>query len=321
MKVLYVTNMYPQGENDYYGIFVKEQVEYLKENFGVEPEIYFIRGNRKYWGYWEYLKSIVVINWMLASRKYDAVHIHYGLSGLFLLLNFWYPSKRVFVTYHGGDFLIDQGRKWQVKISHALARKVGKVVAINERIYQAVKEKGLQPVLIPCGIDTDFFKPADRDQFYKNGKFTVVFPGDPARWVKNYPLFQQIVQRLRSETEIEVEEKVLVKCNRAQVREIIQQADCLLLTSFTEASPQVVKEALACNLPVIATRVGDVEKTLKGLPGCSVHDKEDQEGFVRDLAKLAESQGRKEGLRQRIFDLELDQRTVCRKVFEMYQGK
>src|SRR5213076_2028526 len=47
-------------------------------------------------------------------------------------------------------------------------------------------------------------------------------------------------------------------------------ADALVLTSFTEGSPNVVKEAMACELPIVATPAGDVPERLQGVPGCYV---------------------------------------------------
>jgi glycosyltransferase involved in cell wall biosynthesis len=47
-------------------------------------------------------------------------------------------------------------------------------------------------------------------------------------------------------------------------------ADVLLVTSFTEGSPTVVQEAMACNLPVVSVDVGDVRERLQGVAACEV---------------------------------------------------
>src|SRR5688500_6090922 len=44
--------------------------------------------------------------------------------------------------------------------------------------------------------------------------------------------------------------------------------DVLILTSTHEGSPNVVKEALACNLPVVAVNVGDIATRLAAVDGC-----------------------------------------------------
>ncbi|MES1198317.1 MAG: hypothetical protein ABUL41_03475, partial [Chitinophagaceae bacterium] len=120
--------MYPSHEGDYAGIFIKEQVEYLRRNFKVEPEIFVINGKRKF-GNLSYFLSVFKINFKLAFTKYDKVHIHYGLSGLFLFLNFFYQKKNIFLTIHGGDIAKEQKRWVQVFLTKILIKKVNVVIA------------------------------------------------------------------------------------------------------------------------------------------------------------------------------------------------
>ena len=52
---------------------------------------------------------------------------------------------------------------------------------------------------------------------------------------------------------------------REQVPLLYNAVDCGLLTSFTEGSPQFVKEAIACGCPVVSTDVGDAAEVIDGV--------------------------------------------------------
>ncbi len=57
---------------------------------------------------------------------------------------------------------------------------------------------------------------------------------------------------------------------RTEVNWLMCAADCLLLTSRSEGSPQVVKEAMACGCPIVSVDVGDVRERVEGIEGCYV---------------------------------------------------
>ena len=123
MKVLFVTNMYPVVSMQHYGIFVKEQIDQLRKHFGISPKLYFINARDR--GKWEYIKSIFKIRTLVKRHAIDAIHIHYGISGIFLFL--FRPKAKVFLTLHGGDILRSQGFFLQNVISKLIIKKVDKV--------------------------------------------------------------------------------------------------------------------------------------------------------------------------------------------------
>ena len=94
----------------------------------------------------------------------------------------------------------------------------------------------------------------------------------------------------------------------------------MLLTSFSEGSPQIVKEAMACNLPVVSTNVGDVEWLFGNEPGHYLTSFEPED--VAEKLKLAfdfkEKFGRTNG-RQRIIELGLDSETIANKIVKIYR--
>ena len=104
MKVLFITNMYPVPDYIYFGIHVKEQIEALKQNEDVEGDVYFINGRENKMNYF---KSIAALRNIIEKGRYDLIHIHYGISGLFLL--FFSPKIPVFVTLHSGELFQKKG--------------------------------------------------------------------------------------------------------------------------------------------------------------------------------------------------------------------
>src|SRR5690606_2647421 len=145
-----------------------------------------------------------------------------------------------------------------------------KVVILSKEMEDVVRRLGVAYEIIPCGVDADFFVPTGKVFGRTKRSRTRVFPGDPEVQAKNFPLFMDLIDKLRSQSDVHVEVKCLVNLSREGVKELMNTADCLVMTSFSEGSPQTLKEALACGLPVVSVNVGDVQCMLENIPGCYV---------------------------------------------------
>ncbi|MGB3545817.1 MAG: glycosyltransferase [Saprospiraceae bacterium] len=265
MRVLYVTNMYPGPDHPVYGVFVKEQIDGLTEAAAFEHDVYYIDSRRR--GARAYLRSLLEVPRMIRKNGYDLVHIHYGLAGLWRLL--YTPPCPVFLSLHGADILAEQGKTTQVALTKRLLPLVDRVFTLSAAMEKVVSAHTNRYERLPCGVNTDFFRPGPTPLTTPEDKL-LVFPGPPAVEVKNFPLFEQTIHLVRRATGLRIEYACLEKLSRAGVRDLFQRADCLLMTSISEGSPQSVKEALSCGLPVVAVDVGDVREMLTGIPHCHV---------------------------------------------------
>ena len=323
LKVLVVTNMYPTADRPYFGIFVKEQIDAIKKYYpNVAYDIYSIdgggvKGKSKWLSLVNYLKSVWEIDNLLRKQHYDLVHVHYGFSG-FYLLNPFHKRIPVLVTLHGGDIQPEQKKQFQVFATRRILRKASFAITLNERMDDIVRHYIKSTKIIPCSIDSSLFEPAP-DKKRHSDMPLVVFPSKKERFEKDYPLFEETIALLKTQYGIDCEIVEVKNMSRKEVKELYQKANLLLMTSISEGSPQVVKEAMACNLPVVSTPVGDVRVLLDGVKGCAVADQHD----AHELARLANDSlsGKLDGRNgsDQIKLLGLDSKTVSDKIYDIYQ--
>ena len=321
MKILLVTNMFPTKEIPFFGIFVKEQMKAVEELYpGVIYDVYFIEGGSLLGGGFlksvkNYIKSIIVINKKINEGDYDLTHIHFGLAGLFMLMPF---RKRIptILTLHGGDILVEQNGSWEVKITKQIIKRCVYTISLNDRMLEIVKRYTPNTSIIPCAVDTQLFVPPKKIQ--NNKKPLIVFPSAKTRTVKNYPLFINVLEIIRKEYGINCDFCEIDQMGREEVCLLFQRADLLLMTSISEGSPQVVKEAMSCNLPVVSTPVGDVRLLLEGVKNSAVA----QTHNADELAKLCVDSLKKriDGIdgREKIIQLGIDRNTIANKIYKLY---
>ncbi len=317
MNILYITNMFPTPSNPVSGIFVKEQIQDVAGLFDCQYEVHLIDGIHK--GKSEYLKSIFEVPRKVRKGNYDIIHIHYGLSGLFLL--FFKPKSKVFLTLHGSDILREGGNKWQVFLTKRILSKVDKVFILNGKMEKIVKRRNANFENLPCGVNTDFFKPLKDWPAKNSNEKLIVFPNSPARIVKNYPLFEKTIRYLNEQFPMGFEFRCIENLSREGVRDLLSEADCLLMTSKSEGSPQVVKEALSCGTPVVTVPVGDVREMLKEVPHCFVADSMNDPKELGQLV-LKAIKGKTDGLRIRKAFIEkgkYDHESVAQRLIANYE--
>ena len=249
MRVLIVTNLYPTAERPFICQFVKEQVESMRKHYpDMTIDVRLIEGDRPRWAY---LREMHRLPAVVKKGRYDIVHAHFGLT----LVSTLRVRAPVVVTFHGSDLLANPTKL----VSRLLAPRASRVIVVSQKLRDAL---GYGDV-IPCGIRVNNFA---LPSSYENktiprmpSKLKILFPSDPARKVKNYGLFKAICQELERRGN-KVEEVHLVNIDRAKVPEVYWNCDVMLLTSLSEGSPTVIKEAIAAKLPFVSVDVGDVKE-------------------------------------------------------------
>src|SRR3990170_4191485 len=223
LRVLVLTNMYPSPpRRPALGIFVKEQVESLREA-GLEVDVLFVDGpaNRLnyLWGFFRLWRR-------LRAKKYDLIHAHYVFSALIALAQ---PSLPVVATFHSGEVL---GGSFERTLSHFVSKRVDLNVAVSREVLGKLKGRCC---VIPCGVDTGRFFPVDRSE-----------------------------ARARLGLSQDAKLVLFAAAMRPEKRfDLVKEA-------FEIVKGQREDAALACNLPVVSTDVGDVRELIGSVPGCYI---------------------------------------------------
>jgi teichuronic acid biosynthesis glycosyltransferase TuaC len=256
-------------------------------------------------GYWKHIK---MLKQNLSEKKYDLLHAHNSVVGLLCIFQRKVP---VIVTFHGSDINFPR-----LNIISSLVSLFAKhIIFVSEKLQKKmyVKIKTSKFSVIPCGVDMKIFKPQNKEQ---SGKKIILFASSFQVFIKNSEFAKTSVSLIDKDFDlVELKDK-----SRVEVNELLNKADLLLLTSFSEGSPQIIKEAMACNCPIVSTDVGDVREVIGDTKGCYIcsFDPNDVADKIKAALDFAWTNGRTNG-RQRIIEMGLDSETVAKKIIEVYQ--
>jgi glycosyltransferase involved in cell wall biosynthesis len=293
VKILAITNMYPSLQRPGSGVFVEQQIKGLLSR-GLDVRVMFF--DRRKEGASVYYRISALLQRQLADFAPDLVHVMYGgvMADQVTKQRGLPPTV---VTFHGSDLLGENlsglARKlisrYGVHCSRKAARRVEGIIVVGRHLLKALGAgiAATKVQVIPCGIDLERFKPLDQQQCrerlaWQPADFHVLFAtseGDP---VKRPELARAAVGLLHGKYG-DVKFHVLSGTPNSEVPYWLNAADVLLLTSKHEGSPTIVKEALACGLPVVSVPVGDVRERIAGIDGCHLAEPESE-----DLARKLE---------------------------------
>lgn len=310
MKVLFVCSGNKSNEP---GVVVSNQAQSLQaEGIGID---YFLIGQKGIKGY---IKHISLLRQYLKENPYDVVHAH-GISSIVATLA---RAKPLVVSLLGSELneskLLRKGLRFfaKSKWDHTIVKSEDMVKKLGIKNHRSLS-------VLPNGVNAEVYKPIseaeenDKFNISKSSKQRVLWLADPSRKSKNFPL---ALKAIKSLDESKVELLQVHNIPAEQVPYYINSSDVVLLTSLWEGSPNIVKEAMACNKPIVATKVGDVEWLFGNKPGHFITSFEPQDvaDKIAEALVFAEQYGQTNG-RNRLIELQLDSQTIAQRIIEVYK--
>ena len=260
MRALIVTNMWPSASEPALGSFVRDQVDALRELDGVDIEVFaFPPGG--------YARAARELRRRHRRGEFDLVHAHFGLSAWPALALRGTPHA---VTLHGTDLRHPRSKR----ITRAALPFLDLVAAVSPELAREVPGAGgrRRVAVLPCGVDLDRFAPIPRAEARTRlgippDEPCLLFPADPARPSKRFDRAQQIAEGTRLLT--------LGRVHPFEVPLYVNAASAVVVPSDQEGFGLAVLEALACDVPVLATPLGIHPTALDALPGtlCAPYDR------------------------------------------------
>jgi glycosyltransferase involved in cell wall biosynthesis len=298
MRVLLVTALYPTPERPAWGTFVRTQVEALREA-GTDVEVLLVRGRSSKLAY---PAAVAALRRRLAADAHDVVHAHYGLVGLVSRLQ---RRRPLVVSFHGSDLLggprgdgtLPWHRRLEAASSRLLARWIDAAIVQSDEMARHIPV-GTPTHVIPHEVDLGLFRPVARDEARARlglppNRTYVLFAANPDIGLKGYPIAEAVARDLRG-GDPAIELLTVWRESQERFALYLSAADLLLFPSVQEGSPNVIKQAMACNLPLVSTDVGDVRARVEGVAGCAIAERTTA-AFAAAGRRLLERGGRSEG--------------------------
>lgn len=262
MKILFVHNMLPEDQSPS-GIFVYEQARNLNAQAeNIEVTLFALRRNK--FSILNYLNFIPLLR-EIKKNSIDVVHAHYGLCliTVYLASIFFRGKIKYAATYHGSD-LFRGGVVGLISNLFCYLLKAIPIIVSDRMKPLLWPANSIRAKTIPCAVNLP------SNEMKESFKFlTALFPGDPARDVKNFDGYLRLVRQLNGRG-VYLKTIILASVKKEMVKHILNEVDMVILVSKWEGSPQIVKEALNQLVPVFSLDVGDLDSVIGNIKGCYI---------------------------------------------------
>lgn len=283
------------------------------QNSGISVSYFGIYGK----GIKGYLSNIPQIRKKVKEYNPDFIHAHYSLSGIIVAL--CVTNKPVIVSLMGSDIQAGFIFKNAIKLFSTLFWKA--VIVKSDKMKATIRLGNAH--VIPNGVDLKCFKPLRDSGFkkkigFKEQNINILFLADPKRMEKNHKLAADAMKFVKTKN---AKLNVCYNLTHSDIPKVINASDIILMTSKWEGSPNVIKEAMACNRPIVSTDVGDVKWLLGNEAGHFIAGYQPKDVAINiDKACFFHTNVGNTSGRKRINEIGLDNCTIADKLQSLYRS-
>ncbi|MBM3417581.1 MAG: glycosyltransferase family 4 protein [Bacteroidetes bacterium] len=308
MKVLFIASGNSQNK---VVPFVKSQADSLI-NAGIELDFYLVVGK----GIGGYLSNLKPLRKKIKENNYNVLHSHYSYMGLLTILTF--TNKYRVLSLMGSDVYpgynsVGKPKNFKWILNYILLLVIclftDKIIVKSKNILKFIPFKNKTEV-IPNGVNFEKFKPSSG---FLGTDRNVLFLGDILDSRKNFTLAKNAFDNF-NDGQWQLLTPYPIDPNF--VPSVLNSARILICTSLNEGSPNIIKEAMACNIPIVSTKVGDVEEVIGKTEGCNLSSF-DAMDFSLNMKKSAIFNSRTQG---RNHIAHLDEKEISKKLLLIYNN-
>ncbi|MFW9928794.1 MAG: glycosyltransferase family 4 protein [Candidatus Thorarchaeota archaeon] len=303
--------------------FVNSQIKSLEKE-GVEIGTFSVDASDSRMNYFRAARRIKEL---VIEEKYEILHAHYSYCGLSAYLA--RAKKPIVISLMGSDLIGARNRKGKITlrgkldnwISRYISTKVNHIIVKSRQMANLLDGK-IPISVIPNGVDLELFQPMQqslvrKELGFEEEEFMVLFFGNPRDSNKNFVLAEKAVKNFKStfkHSNVHLVNPYGISHDK--VVKYLNACDVLILTSYYEGSPNVIKEAMACNLPIISTDVGDVKDIISNIDNCFITN-HSTENISNKLEMIYNNRQRTNGRHKM---QELSSEVIAEKIIKIYQS-
>ena len=333
INVVFTIPYYLEERDKKFSPFLMPQINSIIPFIGEHEIIYLESG----FNLVKILKNIKKLKKVRSKEKNHIIMSTYGSLHGFLVILLLKNNFKIINTFGGSDLLGSSNNSiyWNIRnsitkiLSFYTAKKADYVIVKSKSLYNVLNTKIKTPIsIIPNGVDLKLFHPKNNKQelrtklYFESDEFVVLFNSrrnnSKFELVKNFDLARKVIKSLKLKTTKKIIFKIISNKSQFELNELFNAGDCLLLTSFHEGSPNIIKEAMATNLPIVSVDVGDVNVRINNCSNCYI-----SMGYCEDelsdlLLKVLSSNERSNG-RTKLIEQKLDQESVANNIFKIFK--